>query len=761
MLKTFEINISGQVQGVGFRPHVYSKALHFNLKGTVSNNENGVVILVTGTKKDIDNFYADLLINNPPLSIILEGLISQKEYREYSDFKIVSSITKGKLNLALTPDFAICKNCENEILNNNNRRYFYPFTTCVNCGPRWAVTKSFPFERANTSISSFTMCPECNNEYTNVSDRRFHSQTNTCHSCGIKMSLIDNSGRKVKLDGKDIFDKASDLLRDGKIIAIKNTSGYLLCCDANNNTSIRRLRNKKRRPNKPFAVLYPSLEKVELDFKISEAQKNAFQSTERPIVLLPKGNSLIEIDIIAPKLNHIGITLPYTGILQLLIQEFKHPLIATSGNLHGSPILSDTEVAFLSLKNVVDYFLDHNLEITNPQDDSVVKYSEKYSQEVLFRRSRGYAPNYFGGAIFSKEKILAMGAHLKSTISFFPNKFLYVSQFLGNLDNYDVYIRYTDTLNKFINFFDEDPEIILIDSHPTYQSSLLGKEIAPNFGASLFEVQHHKAHFASVLAEHNLFKKKKSILGIVWDGTGYGDDQHIWGGEFFSYESSGIKRIAHFSYFNWLAGDKMSKEPRLSLMALGSPEMETFIDNKFSKEEISIYRKLMKSNKLKTSSVGRLFDAVASLLELCDINTYEGEAAIILENQVVSYNLKDCVSYFKLENTIDISSFDILFNLYQDYKRGVNKETVILNFIFTLASIVIEFARLMEFKEVACSGGVFQNTILIDMLKEMAGKNIKLYFNRKLAPNDENISFGQMAYYLNGIDSGSSIQAAL
>ena len=751
MLKTYKIVITGRVQGVGFRPYVFVLASKNHLSGTISNNEKGVIIYLTGSPSEVKSFYQKLINNPPPVSFIQKSKIHEISFQEFEDLRIVPSTIDGKLNLPLTPDFAICEKCKNEMVDQENRRSNYPFITCVNCGPRWAITNTFPFERSNTTIQDFEMCAECNNEYTDPNNRRFHSQTNTCKTCGIEMVLRDNKGVNLKISKEAIFKKAAALIRAGKIIAIKNTSGYLLCCDANNRKVIQNLRQKKRRPKKPFAVLYPNLNLLEQHFKISKKQHKAFQSTQRPIVVIPKNNfkgSLALTDI-APDLNQIGIMLPYTGILELLSTELKIPVIATSGNLHGSPILFDDKESFEVLEDIVDYFFDHDLEIVNPQDDSVVKFSSKFDHEVLFRRSRGYAPNYFGTKINTNERILAMGGHLKSTIAFLPNDYLYISQYLGNLDNYDVYKRFTNTVEKFINLFEQKPDVVLIDSHPAYQSSLYGKEITKKETSSLYEIQHHKAHFASVLGEHELFNDSKPVLGVVWDGTGYGDDDQIWGGEFFSYAKNKIERISHFDYFDWIVGDKMSKEPRLSFLSLASSESEPGLYGKFEEKEIDIYKTIKKKNKLKTSSVGRLFDAIASLLEICDINTYEGEAAILLENKVIHYNLENCITYCDVEIEGVIPTKIILKNIYVDFKKGIKKEQIILNFLFTMASIIIDFAETNKFDKIACSGGVFQNTVLIDMLKELTGTKYKLFFNRNLAPNDENISYGQIMYYLN------------
>ncbi|MDO9594999.1 MAG: hypothetical protein Q7J19_08400, partial [Lutibacter sp.] len=398
------------------------------------------------------------------------------------------------------------------------------------------------------------------------------------------------------------------------------------------------------------------------------------------------------------------------------------------------------------LKQVADYFVQHNLEISHPQDDSVVKFSAKFNQKVLFRRARGYAPNYFDFQINSEEKMMAMGADLKSSIAFCPNQYLYVSQYLGNLENFDVYNRFTSTVNSFISIFEQQPQVVLVDKHPLYQSTQFGKEFAQKSKSKLVEIQHHKAHFSAILGEHQLFSEK--VLGVIFDGTGYGDDANIWGGEFFDYEANIIERINHINYFDWLLGDKMAKEPRLSLLSLASDEMMEVLKDKFTQNELKTYLTLKKSNSLKTSSAGRLFDAVASLLNITDYNTYEGEAAILLENKIRNYDLKSCRSYLSASEN-GISATEIIKNMVDDFQNGNPKNQLILNFLYTLAFSTIEIAKSNNYDHIAFSGGVFQNTILVDIIIELAPKEIKLYFHKDLSPNDENISFGQLMYYLN------------
>jgi hydrogenase maturation protein HypF len=747
-MQTYKITISGQVQGVGFRPFVYGLAKSFSLTGTVSNNEEGVVIFVTGPKDSIQQFFEKLLKNPPPVSKIKNSAIIEVENIKFTEINIVPSNKNGQLNLPLTPDFAICDDCKKDIQDPKNRRYNYPFTTCVNCGPRWAITNTFPFERDHTSITDFPMCEACEKEYSNPADRRFHSQTNTCHTCGIELILIDNAGNKIESTPQSIFKKIAKLLAEGNIVAIKNTGGYLLCCNAENEAVVKKLRNKKNRPNKPFAVLFPSMEFLQNDLKINELQRKSLSSAERPINIIPLRNykGKIALNAIAPGLNQLGVMLPYSGILQLLANELNFPIIATSGNIHSSPIIGNNTEAFEKLQQVADYFVQHPLVISHPQDDSVVKFSAKFNQQVLFRRARGYAPNYFEAKLNSQEKIMAMGADLKSSIAFYPNEYLYVSQYLGNLQNFDVYKRFTATVNSFISIFEQQPEVVLADKHPGYQSTQFGKELALKNKSKLVEIQHHKAHFSAILGEHQLFSEK--VLGVIFDGTGYGDDGNIWGGEFFDYENNEIKRINHIEYFDWLLGDKMAKEPRLSLLSLASDEMVEVSQEKFTAYELKTYHTLKNTNQLKTSSVGRLFDAVASLLNITDYNTYEGEAAILLENSISNYNIKSCKSYLSAPEK-GISAIEIIKNMVDDFQNGNPKDQLILNFLYTLAFSIIEIAKSINYEHVAFSGGVFQNTTLVDIIIELAPKEIKLYFHKDLSPNDENISFGQLMYYLN------------
>lgn len=736
------------MQGVGFRPFVYRLANKNCLKGTVSNNENGVLVSITATKEKAQVFLESVLEKAPANASIQSHTISEVRYQEYPDFQIIPSVAKHQINIPLTPDFAICDRCKAEIREPNNRRYGYPFTTCTNCGPRYALTTRFPFERGLTTVASFDMCDICKQEYSNPEDRRFHSQTNTCNDCGIRLRLDDAEGKTHGGTSKAIIRKVASLIRNGNIIAIKNTNGYLLCCNANNRSAIQRLRERKQRPTKPFALLYPSIARVKNDFEINETETHALLSPVAPIVILKpkqKINGLAQ-EAIAPGLQQLGVMLPSSALVTLLMDGLRIPIVATSGNIHGSPIISREEDAIRNLSKVADYFLHHNLDISFPQDDSVVRFSGEHP--LVLRRSRGMAPNYIGHSCADEVKVLAMGAHLKSTFAFIPNKHSYVTPYFGNLDNYEVSQRFQESLDQFIELFQIVPEVILIDAHPLYQSSILGKELTEEWNTKLTTVQHHKAHFASVLGEHNLFDSHAKILGIIWDGTGYGEDNAIWGGEFFSYQNHEMERLTHFDYVDWLASDKMAREPRLSYLSFLPENEKDSAMHKFSETEWKVYTKMLDSNALKTSSVGRMFDAVASLLEIIDVTSYEGEAAMLLENLAREYRGDEYLDFLENIAYKTIPSKVLIGNILQAKRKGISDAKIAHSFIHTLAMVVLRFAEQGGFKTIACSGGVFQNALLIEKLIELAkNRGIEFKINRILSSNDENISFGQLCYY--------------
>ncbi len=597
MDKTYQINIFGRVQGVGFRPFIFTLATQLELFGYVSNDENGVIIVAQGNPAIISKFYSEIEIQKPKSASIHFSEINEIQTPiKYSCFKIIPTAKNIKIDAPLTPDFAICKSCQTEIMEPSNRRYFYPFTTCTQCGPRYSITKKFPFERENTSVSIFEMCATCDEEYKNPNDSRFHSQTNSCENCGVKIILTDNLGNPFLGSNQEIIGKICSFLENGKIVAVKNTSGYLLLCDATNAATIQELRLRKKRKQKPFAVLFPTIEKIQKYLELNSTQIAQLTATEAPIVILKQKNNLdLALDAIAPNRNTIGTMLPNSGILTLIATVFNKPIVATSGNFHGSPICATENEAVSILNPIADYFLHHSLDVQHAQDDSVVKFSEKFLHKIMLRRARGFAPNFDYKAYLqltntTKNKILCLGGDLKNTITIVPNNQCYISEYIGDLSNYDTYKRLENTINKYQSIFDFVPNVILIDQHPNYESVKLVSNFNSVKNLEMVKIQHHEAHFSAILGEHHLWNSDQKTLGIIWDGTGYGTSTEIWGGEFFELHNKVISRIGHLDYFAWILGDKMAKNPKISALSICSNKAE--FDDFFNENEQKLYLKL-------------------------------------------------------------------------------------------------------------------------------------------------------------------------
>lgn len=758
IIKTTEIHISGRVQGVGFRPFIFNLAEEFQLKGYVSNDELGVIIVCQGENSEM--FFKKIHHRKPKSSEIIFSEIKEIETAEiFTNFFIKPTGKNIVVDIPLTPDFATCESCETELFDEKNPRYFYPFTTCTQCGPRYSITKKFPFERENTAIEVFKMCPNCFTEYKNPDDVRFHSQTNSCPNCGIQIWLKDNQGNEFKGSNKEIFEKLAEELFKGKIVALKNTAGYLLMCDATNSEAVSELRKRKRRPTKPFAVLFSEISKMQEYLEISELQIQHFKSSESPIIVTKiKDKKDLAIEQISPNMNSIGAMFPYSGTLKLISKTFGKPLIATSGNFHGSPICSTTEEAEQILGNIADFFLHNTLEIQHPQDDSVIKFSPKHQQKLVFRRSRGFAPNYFFAEELSelnkeKNKILSLGGDLKNTFAVVPNNHVYISEYIGDLANFETYERFENMVKSYQKIFNFEPEIILKDLHPKYENqniiSKFEKKSAQSAkSARVKEIQHHKAHFASILGEKKLWKNEK-ILGVIWDGIGFGTSTEIWGGEFFLFENQNMERVAQLENFAWILGDKMSKSPKISALSI-SENNEDF-KFAFDENEWKIYTQLIEESEVKTSSMGRFFDAVSFVLGYEKPIFFEGESAMWLEKisqETFENNIK-ITDYLEEEKFENIPTKKLFSRILKEKISGKNAGEIGLNFHYTLIKSIEKIAERFAIKELAFSGGVWQNALLVDLAIDVLGEKFSLYFHEKLSPNDENISFGQLNYYLN------------
>jgi hydrogenase maturation protein HypF len=755
-MQTWKIQINGLVQGVGFRPLVSREAEAMDIKGWVSNTNSGVEIVFNATEQLAREFYNCLIKKQPVNAIITSSKLKKVLAQNFSSFAIRESSNDCKPDILLTPDVAICDDCSSEIADPNNKRYRYPFITCVNCGPRYSIIKSLPYDRVNTTMSQLKMCSSCSSEYNNIYDRRHYSQTNSCNACCIPMHLYNSSCNEISNNSEDILRLTDSALHDGSIVAVKGIGGYLLLCDATNEAAIERLRERKRRPSKPFALLYASLESAEKDVVITSKEREALQSKVAPIVLCnakkETGTGICK-HLVSPDLNTVGVMVPYTGLLALIAEKFDKPLIATSANINGSPIIYTDEDALLWLFSYADYVLSFDREIVVPQDDSVIRFSHAEQQQIIIRRSRGLAPNYFPSPFTSTESLLAMGAELKSSFALLDSNNLYVSQFLGDQGNYESELSFKNTIGHLFNLLQPAPNRILIDKHPGYSVSNFGRQLSCELEVPVTEIQHHKAHFAAVLAESNLIETSEPVLGVVWDGTGYGDDHQIWGGEFFIYEDEYIERVAHLDYFPQIMGDKMSKEPRLSALSLLRNNISYLktLPQTFNDAEREYFQKLLAHpSEVLTSSMGRLLDGIASVLGVQQINTYEGEATMKLEALAATSN-DDYLSFFPLPLINNRIDWSIMMEEILEYKRRHIPACRIAFKVFaSLANCIKQTAEQFQVKKVAFSGGVFQNALLVDLIQQLMHSEYQLYFHQQLSPNDECIAFGQIAnYYIN------------
>ncbi len=756
-ISTWHIHIKGQVQGVGFRPFVYQLAQKFGLKGWVNNNSDGVHIEFNADDVTAQMFYDVSVLNAPQLAHVTSHSIKEISLVAFKEFQILTSGSEEEPLLLISPDFAICKECRKEILDKTNRRYNYAFTTCTQCGPRYSLIKQLPYDRVNTAMNAFKMCSLCNEEYNDPANRRHFSQTNSCPDCAVEMKLYDSNQDIVEEDQGKIIIRICDLWNDGMVVAIKGIGGYLLTCDASNDIAIKELRKRKHRPAKPFALMFPDFNHLQDEVEIHEKEKKELESAAAPIVLLhlkKNYNTKLALHEIAPKLSKIGVILPYAPLYELLLQQFKKPIVATSGNISNAPIIYEDEVALNEFNTIADYTLVHHREIIAPQDDSVVQYSRYCKQRIVLRRARGFAPLYTNKKCSrTKKTILATGAMMKSSFTLLDKQNIHVSQYLGNTNNYDAQIIFENTLNHFLNLFKVQPEGILTDQHPGYFSQQFAQSLSEEWNIPFIIIQHHVAHFASVLGENDLIDENEPVLGVIWDGTGFGDDGQIWGGDFFMYHQHTFLRTDHFEYFHHIVGDKMATEPRLSAFSICS-EMEeatNMLQPKFSREEWNNYNQIIIKNELKTSSIGRVFDAVASLLGLIDQSTFEGEAAMLVEGKAHQYfktGFNIPVSWLEENSTENFLSAQYLMSqIIKMIKEKKDTSEIAAWFHVQLVLSIQKIADKKNIQKICFSGGVFQNGLLTDLLLNIMGEKFDLFFNKDFSPNDENISFGQLIWY--------------
>ncbi len=749
------IDVRGVVQGVGFRPFVYRLAKQHNLCGWVRNTSDNVEIEVEGNNTEVRGFLSELKTQSPPMAHIEHLRATFSPPIGYTDFLIQDSLSReGKYQL-VSPDIATCRDCRDEIFNPDDRRFHYPFTNCTNCGPRFTIIEDIPYDRPKTTMREFKMCPRCKQEYLDPRNRRFHAQPNACPECGPRLELVDADGRQVKCT--DVVAKAGQLLKQGKILAIRGLGGFQLACDATNQTAVSLLRERKKRPSKPFAVMAAALDGIKKHCRVSKEEARLLESPESPIVLLRWNNKTSNITPpVAPDLKYLGMMLPYTPLHHLLLREAGLPLVMTSGNLSEEPIAKDNDEALVRLRNIADYFLLHNRGIYARYDDSVYM-AEGGNKPVALRRARGYAP-YPIHLPFKSKQILACGAELKNTFCLTRDEHAFVSQHIGDMENEETLEHFENTVELYKRLFRIEPEIIACDMHPEYLPSKYAHRIAAERKLKLVPVQHHHAHIASCMVENNV---ETPVIGVAFDGVGYGTDGAIWGGEFLVADWSGFRRLGHFEYVPMPGGAAAIKKPYR--MALGY--LYSLLGDDFSLEglplaklnpvETGIIRQQVQKrvNCPLTSSAGRLFDAVASLAGMGYEIDYEAQAAIALEMQAPDRIRKNSASTYPFsfaeESGVTVVKLGDLFSsVVDDIRNDIAVSEISLKFHRSVAKIAVNMCTMIfsktGIKQVALSGGVFQNRLLLKLtIAELNQGGFEVLTHHLVPCNDGGLSLGQ------------------
>ena len=742
---TYRIYIKGTVQGVGFRPFIYQLAKQHRLYGKVHNGVNGVEILINALSIELSRFLQDIQLQAPPLSLIETVDTLQIENQKFDDFQISQTKIGGKITAGIPPDVSICTACESELLDSNNKRFGYPFISCTHCGVRYSIIEDLPYDRHRTSMKFFTMCTHCEEEYRNPMDRRYHAQPIGCWECGPSLSLIDHAGSQVLISKENLINVTANLINEGNIVAVKGVGGYHFICDATNEEAVLELRERKCRPAKPFAVMVRDMEMARQWAEINEMEEALLTSKERPIVIVGEKTHR-SMSGIAPNISHIGLFLPYTPLHLLLLEKLKRPLVATSANVTDEPICTDLE-ELQKLQGVYDYVLEHNRDIVNGCDDSVVMVVK--NQQVMLRRARGYAPASIRLPFKLTKNVLALGANQKSTVAIGFDDQVILSPHIGDLDSIGSVAYYRENIETLQRMYDFAPEVIVHDMHPQYESTKVAKEIslrqtrgtANQTVTELAEVQHHHAHILGVMAEKQMVGK---VFGVAFDGTGYGEDGKLWGGEFMVCDYEGYERVAHINYFKLLGGDRAIKEPRRVALSLlfdlhgeEAVRLENPTVNAFTAAELQAYFVAWEKglNAPLSSSIGRLFDAVASLLGVCQVMSFEGESGMLLEE----FYDASVVGHYDMgytEGVVDI--LPLLIGILEE------RDTVVAvsKFFHTLVEMIALVYKPYDLPLVL-SGGVFQNRILLNLIfKRFPYATSPEYF----PPNDGGIALGQIAY---------------
>jgi hydrogenase maturation protein HypF len=763
------ISIRGIVQGVGFRPFVFNLARSMELAGFILNSSSGVIIEIEGSDPAIDQFLRVLRTNPPPLAQITEITLEEISLQNARDFSIRTSQEEADAFSFISPDMATCADCWGDFGNPSNRRFGYAFTNCTNCGPRYTIIQDIPYDRPKTTMAPFRMCALCQAEYDDPGNRRFHAQPNACPACGPSVVLVESRMHACDSNlptGADFtctqtsslatLQRVRELLRAGNLIAVKGLGGFLLACDAQNDAAVQQLRQRKRRSDKPFAIMARDIEAVEKFCIVTAADRLALESPRRPIVILERLPEANLSRSIAPGNDSIGVMLPYTPLHYLLFSNSPtepsqfSALVMTSGNLSEEPIVISNEEAWKQLEPVADWFLFHNRDIYMRTDDSVVRTFA--GRERVLRRSRGYVPQPIDLGIPLHE-LLACGAELKHTFCLTKDHYAILSQHIGDLENYETLCFFQETLSNLKKLFRAEPQAVAYDLHPNYRSThfALALPIERKIG-----VQHHHAHIASCMAENHLSGK---VIGVGFDGTGYGTDGKIWGGEFLVADLAGFERRAHLRYLPLPGGDAAVRQPwRMALSYLrdafgsgtlppGLKFIEHVPDKQLAVVDTMIARRI---HSIETSSSGRLFDAVAALVGLGSQVTFEGQAAIALESAAES-GVEDRYSFhLQKSEPMQLDMRPMIVEVVEDIARGKPVGHISACFHNTLTAAIVEVCQRIREQEqltrICLSGGVFQNMYLLKRtVRDLDRVGFDVFIHALVPANDGGISLGQAA----------------
>ncbi|MDG6774155.1 carbamoyltransferase HypF [Thiomicrorhabdus sp. ZW0627] len=754
------IQVSGRVQGVGFRPFIFQLAQAMQLKGSVCNDVQGVTIHLQGEAEALERFQQRLQSEAPKQAQILSMETESLPLSDYADFNILESEsgTSTQANNQITPDIAVCENCLQEFHDPSSRRYHDPFINCSDCGPRFSILNRPAYDRSNSAMAAFELCESCESEYHDPANRRFHTQGICCPECGPKPRLLDCRKKEVAECGEAI-QQAAETLDQAGLLAFKGVGGFHILCDATDTQAVATLRQRKHRPAKPFAVLCRDLEMAKSLADLTEHEIELLTSDARPIVLVqPKqGNELS--DQVAPDIDRLGLFLAYSPLQHLLFEYFDRPLIATSANLSGEPIIYQAEEVFAKLcrndQPVVDYVLDYDREIVNPCDDSIVQSID--GKTVTLRLARGLAPFYLPLKKDSNKtqqacsETLAVGAQQKSAVALAGNGQIVLSPYIGDLYSLASQQRFQKVIDRMKTLCRIRPKCLVSDLHPQYFSSRWAEKQAMQSGLELTKVQHHYAHVLACMAEFGLSEK---VLAFSWDGTGFGEDGNLWGGEVMLADASGYERLLHLKPFKLLGGDLANQQPRRIALALlfdsfsldevlelDSPTVKAFSEAEIEQLHLICHKSL---NSPSSSSMGRLFDAVASLLDLKQNLDYEGQSGLLLEKH---YDPKITEAYgFEIKDgLIDVAP--MIEQILKDHQQGVELSVIVSRFFNMLVNLIEQVSDQNQNLPVIVTGGVFQNKTLLKLLSQgFENKRQTLYFQQQAPINDGSIALGQVSW---------------